>query len=195
MGKVLLTTFAAPASSLYYLHKKGGTSCFDFVAGIPTLPEVGSLNLCEILEPYFPYRDTHSSGHVAVASADGGSVNHIGPHSELRTNFPPAASLKCCSSAAFTGHEWADILCSSCFANGLKITAKEDLWPQQILHIDIVLKMQSFYWHDLGEGEGRQKYLIKKSIGICLIRDLPCERTLLGWLSSSPESVCYNISC
>lgn len=127
MGKVLLTTFSTPASLLHYLHKKGDTSCFDFVTGIQSLPEVGSLNLCEILEPYFPYRDVHSSGHVAVASADGDSVNHIGPHSELRTNFPPAASLKCCSSTAFTGHKRADILCSSCFASELKITAKEDL--------------------------------------------------------------------
>lgn len=59
--------------------------------------------------------------------------------------------------------------------------------------------MQSFYWHDLGEEEESQKLLIKKSIGICLIGDLPretaCERTLLVWLSSSPESVCYDIYC
>lgn len=54
MGEVLLTTFATPASLLYYLHKKGDMSCFDFVTGIQTLPEVGTLNSCEILEPYFP---------------------------------------------------------------------------------------------------------------------------------------------
>lgn len=88
MRNVLLTTFATPASLLYYLHKRRDTSCFDFVTGIETSPEVGSLNLCETLEPYFVYRDTHSSGHAAVASTDRGSVHHKGPHSELRTTFP-----------------------------------------------------------------------------------------------------------
>lgn len=113
-GECLLTTSATPASLLYDLHKKRDVSWLVFVTGTQTLPDVGSLNLCEILEPHFPHKDTHSSGRVAVASADGDSVNHRDPHSELRMNFPQAASLKCCSS---TGHKWADILCSSCFAS------------------------------------------------------------------------------
>lgn len=74
MMQVLLTSFAPPASLLllFFLHKKEDESCFDFLTGIQTLPEVESLNLCEILEPYFPHRRMHCSGHIAVASASGG---------------------------------------------------------------------------------------------------------------------------
>lgn len=43
-----------------------------FLTGVQTLPEVESLNLYEILEPYFPHRLIHRSGHIAVASAGGG---------------------------------------------------------------------------------------------------------------------------
>lgn len=89
--------------------------------------EVGRFNLSEFLEPDSPHGAVHSSGHAAVASAIGGSVNHRGPHSELRTDFPLSSLFEVMLQHSLAGHEQADILCSSCLATRLEITAKEDL--------------------------------------------------------------------
>lgn len=55
--------------------------------------------------------------------------------------------------------------------------------------------MQGFYWHGLGEEEARQKETFNKEKHKYLFKNTARKRTLLVWLSSSPESVCCDIYC
>lgn len=125
-----------------------------------------------------------SSGHVAVASASGGFVNHKGPHSELRTNFPLSCLfevlLQLSPHRPRAGWDSVQILFGNQARNNSK--GRRSLTLADIEYTRYASENAEYslarFWRRKGKTE---RNFIKKSTGICLKTLHGKDHCFFGW--------------